>query len=77
MTARGIRQRHHGRRANVFGPDVAAGHPECADKRSYDTRQQAGLALRALADAEGLHPYRCSLCSAWHLGHAASAGSTP
>lgn len=50
--------------------------PHCAGKQAYASSGEASRAMRGLkrrrnaAPRENLKPYRCTQCSAWHLGTA-------
>ena len=49
-------------------------HSGCFGKTPYRTPKEAARAMKALAKRRkakqhnGIHPYRCDYCSAWHLG---------
>lgn len=48
--------------------------PQFCKKAGYDSRRQAAKALKdmKLTGADGMHVYRCKICTSkvWHHGHA-------
>lgn len=43
---------------------------ECGGKKGYDTVSAAKWSCRMLREVgERMHPYVCSVCHLWHIGH--------
>ena len=56
-----------GQRRGANSHYTKEGHP----KRSYDTRKEAMVQARVLANKDGapMDAYRCRECGKWHVGH--------